>query len=85
MPARLSSIADTGLEIEEITRLMAVKPRCGWLATHVRRKCGFFCVAKLANKRGVTFTAETIRVLRGFAPTLRHMRTMDNGAEFAPF
>ena len=61
------------------------KARGGFLATHVERKSGYVCVAKLANKRADVFAAGTIRVLRGFPPSLRRTLTADNGVEFAHF
>jgi IS30 family transposase len=61
------------------------KSRGGLLATHVERKSGFVCVAKLANKRADAFTAGTIRVLQDFPPSLRRTMTADNGVEFAHF
>jgi len=61
------------------------KARGGLLATHVERKSGFVCVAKLPDKRATSLTAGTIRVLGGFPPPLRRTMTTDNGREFAQF
>ena len=61
------------------------KARGGLLATHVERKSGFVCVAKLPDKRAASLTVETIRLLRQFPSFLRRTMTTDNGAEFAQF
>jgi len=69
----------------ESDTMEGAKTRGGLLATHVERKSGFLCVAKLPDKQATSLTTGTLRVLRGFPPSLRRTMTMDNGTEFAQF
>lgn len=69
----------------ESDTIEGAKVRGGFLATHVERKSGFLCVAKLPDKRAASLTDRTIRLFRKFPSPLRRTMTTDNGVEFAQF
>jgi len=57
----------------------------GGLATHVERKSRYLLAVKLADKKAVTMTKQTITAFRKVPRLLRHTLTVDNGKEFADF